>query len=61
MAYLYAGDYTRCGRDLDLMEPVDVGEFVRNAMIVLAIIIIASKTGGELMAALANRPCSVNC
>jgi Kef-type K+ transport system membrane component KefB len=38
------------------MQPVDVGEFVRNAMIVLAIIICAAKIGGEVLGRLGQPP-----
>ncbi len=38
------------------MQPIDVGEFVRNAMIVLAIIICAAKIGGEVLGRLGQPP-----
>ena len=38
------------------METVDIGELVRQTMIVLTVIIIAAKLGGELMGRLGQPP-----
>ena len=38
------------------METTDIGELVRDAMMVLALIIIAAKLGGELLGRLGQPP-----
>ena len=43
------------------METVDIGELVRQTLIVLTLIIVAAKLGGELMGRLGQPPVWANC